>query len=203
MAHGDDNGLVLPPSIAPIQIVIIPIPGLVNSLEYIEKVKGCLTNYRVEVDATTDETVGFKFNKWEIKGVPLRIEIGSREIEGSKVMLVRRDTGEKLSVALSDLQEALNKLSAKVQNDLMERHKKFTEENTRTVDSYADFKIIMETTRGYISAFWCEGDGCEEKIKAETRATTRCLPLDVKDESGNCVYCGKEAQHRWLFAQAY
>lgn len=203
MSHGDDNGLVLPPALAPIQVVIIPISITDELQNYAEKVKSKLTGYRVEVEKTEDETVGFKFNKWELKGVPLRIEVGSKELSENKVVLVRRDKGEKLTFELDELDGKVKEVLDNVQQSMLEKHKRFTEENIRAVNNFGEFKRIMESVRGYISAFWCENGECEEKIKEETKATTRCLPEGTKDEAERCVYCGKDSKHRWIFAQAY
>ena len=204
MVHGDDNGLIFPPQVAPIQIVIIPLPGhkkahkLANDL--LGKLKGA---YRCKLDDRADETAGFKFNKWEVKGVPVRIEIGDREAAAGSVIVVRRDTLEKQTVKISQLEKVLEKLIKNIQKSLLEKHKKFTENNTFKIDSYNEFKKIMSTTRGFISSHWCENPECEASIKADTKATTRCLPDDQKEEAGKCIYCGKPSKHRWLFAQSY
>ncbi len=201
MAHGDDNGLVLPPAIAPIQIVIIPIPG--SSKETFVFAKGLKTdlkNLRVFIDDKEGETAGFKFNKWELKGVPIRVEIGDKEAKDKTLTVVLRHNGKKLNSTVSELQKLLDQ----IQSELFARHKKFTEKNTHIIDSYEDFKDIMKTKKGFIKAMWCEDAVCEAKVKEETKATTRCLPLDAKEvKGGKCIYCGKTAKHRWYFAQSY
>ena len=204
MVHGDDNGLVFPPQIAPIQLIIVPIPGhnraigLSNTV--FEKLKD---KYRIKLDDTEGETAGFKFNKWEMKGVPIRIEIGDKEADIDSVVVVRRDTLEKQTIKIVDLENTINKLLIDIQKSLLEKHKKFTKDNTFSVDSYNEFKKIMATTRGFISAHWCESADCEAKIKEETKATSRCLPDNQKQENGVCIYCGKPSKNRWLFAQSY
>lgn len=204
LAHGDDNGLILPPKVAPIQVIIVPIPGSAKAAEYARIVKKNLEkNYRCEIDDREGETAGHKFNKWELRGVPIRIEVGEREAQNKQITLVRRDKGEKATVALEKLTVEIGNLLTEIQNNLLERHQKFTKENTHEVDSYEDFKKIMAGKRGFIAAFWCENPDCEAKIKKETKASIRCLPLDAPKESGKCIYCGKPANHRWLFAQAY
>lgn len=203
LSHGDDNGLVLPPMIAPVQIAIVPIPGSEVALNLAKKINQELKSFRTELDYRVGESAGFKFNKWELKGVPIRLEIGEKEASNNVVTLVRRDTGEKTEVAVDTLTETLAKILENIQNGLLEKHKKFTKENTHTVNSYEEFKKIMETTRGFISAFWCEDANCEKKIKEETKASTRCLPQNAKGESGKCIYCGKPAKYRWLFGQSY
>ena len=204
MAHGDENGLKLPPQIAPAQIVIVPIPGHEKALD---KAKELFTelkkSYRVELDLVDDESAGFKFNKWELKGVPLRIEIGDRDVVANSVILNRRDNGEKLTISIDDLSSKISEILNNIQNCLYEAHKKFTEEHTFSVDTYDEFKKVMEGDRGFIKAHWCEEAECEAEIKKDTKATTRCLPLDTPDEEGKCVHCGKVSHHRWLFALSY
>lgn len=204
MAHGDDEGLVLPPRIAPIQAVVIPVPGSSEALEMVDnEMTEWMAACRWEVDTKEDESLGFKQNKWEVKGVPLRIIVGTKEVEGKFVTVIRRDNGEKMEVKLGDLRKAVTDLLVEIDEELLAKHKKFTEDNTRVVNSYDEFKKIMEGPRGFIKALWCEDRECETKIKAETKASTRCLPLDSQEEKGVCIYCGKEAKNRWLFAQAY
>lgn len=204
MSHGDSNGLVLPPNIAPTQIVIIPIPAhdkaAVKAAEIFQNLKSV---FRLELDNREGESAGFKFNKWELKGVPLRLEIGDRDVAENSVIITRRDTGEKLKVSLDNLESTVSKLLVDIQENLFNKHKKFTEDNTFKVDSYDEFKKVMDTTRGFISAHWCENAECEAQIKVETKATTRCLPLDAPEESGKCVRCGSPSTHRWLFGLSY
>lgn len=213
MAHGDDNGLIMPPKIAPIQVVIIPItnkvvPDMLSATKklvgYIDDIKNRLSSIdiRIEIDSSP-ESVGWKYNKWELKGVPIRFEIGDNEVTNNTITLVRRDNFKKETIKLVDLEVVTAKLMVEIQNELFKKHKKFTEENTHIVDSYEEFKEIMRTKRGFIKAFWCEDAKCEAKIKEETKASTRCLPLGGKIEHGKCIYCGLEAKNRWLFAQAY
>lgn len=209
LVHGDDNGLVLPPKLAPEHIVIIPI--FANNDATDKQIETEARNvadmlhesYEVILDNRPEHSVGFKFNEWELKGIPIRIELGKNELLEESVTVFRRDTQEKQSVKLSDLSRYIANLMSEIQQSLFEKSKAFTLENTRDVDSYDQFKEIMSTKRGFLRAFWCESPECEEKIKAETKATTRCLPLDAKDEDGKCVYCNEKATHRWLFGQAY
>jgi prolyl-tRNA synthetase len=204
MVHGDDNGLVFPPEVAPIQVVIVPIPNHKKALELANNLfEELKPDYRVYLDEIEGETAGFKFNKWEMKGVPLRIEIGDKEAEAGTVILVRRDTLEKITVPVGELNKIIEKLSTEIQNSLLKKHEQFTKEHTFVVDSYDEFKKIMSTTRGFILAHWCGSPECEAKIKEETKATTRCLPLDHKEEEGVCIYCKKPSKNRWLFAQSY
>lgn len=203
LTHGDDQGTVIPPNIAPIQVVIIPIKP--ESVEYCQGIFADLEseNIRVKIDNRDTKSVGWKFNEWELKGVPVRIEIGQKEIESGELTVYRRDKGEKFKMQKSKVKIEVKTVLEEIQKNLFNNHKEFTEKNTFVVDSYDEFKTIMKTTRGFIRAFWCEDKECEAKIKEETKATTRCLPLGAVSEKGKCIYCGKPATHRWLFAQAY
>jgi len=207
MVHGDDAGLILPPKIAPIQVIIIPIfqgKKIDTKIEKeIQGLKNYLKNFRVETDLRKEYSPGWKFNEWEIKGVPVRIEIGQRELKDKKATLVRRDTGEKLIISFSSLSKKLRNLLEEIQHNLYLRSQKFLKENTKEVKNYDEFKEIIQTKKGFLKAFWCEDQECEEKIKEETKATTRCLPLNTPEEKGKCIYCGKRAKRKWIFALAY
>ncbi len=204
MVHGDENGLVIPPQIAPIQIVIIPIPGQPLAQKFARNLEKKLQKkFRVKIDTVDNESAGFKYNKWEVKGVPVRLEIGNKEVKNSQVTIFRRDTLKKTTASSQNLSTHLTRLLKDIQTNLFEKHQKFTQDHTSTVDSYQEFRQIMNTNRGFILAHWCENPECEAKIKEETKATTRCLPLDAKKQTGKCVFCSKPSHHRWLFAQSY
>ncbi len=209
LTHGDDNGLILPPKIAPTQVVIVPIHKSGEQgdtlAEYCQDLKEMLTNggIRSHIDDRDEPSVGRRFNEWEIKGVPVRFEVGGKELKDHTVTLARRDTGEKIVIDRSHVLGETQKLLDTIQKTLFAKAAKFLKENTHDVSSYEDFKKVMGSTRGFIRAFWCEDSGCEATIKEETKASTRCLPLDAKKENGMCVHCGKSATHRWLFAQSY
>ena len=205
LAHGDDQGIVLPPNIASIQVVIIPIKLTADILIYCSNLKDDLENdgIRVKVDNRDTKTVGWKFNEWELKGVPIRIELGDNELKSNELTLSRRDDSNEIKIQKSKSKFQIKEILDKIQKSLFEKMKKFTLANTHSVDSYDEFKKIMETTRGFIKALWCENPDCEKKIKEETKATNRILPLDTKEEKGSCIYCKKAARNRWLFAQAY
>jgi prolyl-tRNA synthetase len=203
MSHGDEKGLVLPPNIAPIQIVIVPIPNHQKALSKSQELISQLSSYRVKLDTVEGETAGAKFNKWELKGIPIRLEIGDRDVDSNTVIICRRDTGEKQTVQLPELNQIIESLLKEIQQNLFEKHKKFTQDNTFTVDNYDDFKKVMETTRGFIKAHWCENPECEAQIKTDTKATTRCLPIDAAKEEGSCVHCSQPSHHRWLFGLSY
>ena len=203
MSHGDEKGLIMPPMGAPIQIVIVPIPGHNTALSKATELQKTLENYRVKIDDKEGETAGVKFNKWELKGIPLRIEIGDRDVTAGTVIICRRDTGEKITTPISNLQSTIFNLLNEIQEKLFEKHKKFTHDHTFKADTYDEFKKIMETSRGFISSHWCEDKECEAQIKTDTKATTRCLPLDAPEEEGVCVHCGQPSHHRWLFGLSY
>lgn len=208
MVHGDDNGLVLPPNLAPFQVVIIPIitknidEGRINQLS--KKVFNILTGYniRIKID-DSEQSPGWKFSQADLEGIPLRIEIGASEVKDGKVRIVRRDNKDSLLLSVPELTQKINDLLVIMQKDLLEKSKAFTLANTREVKTYSEFKEIMNTTRGFIKTFWCEDPTCEEKIKEETKASTRCLPLGSVPLGGSCIYCQKPAKFQWLFAQAY
>lgn len=209
LTHGDDNGLILPPKIAPIEVIIIPIlkKGVDETkiIEYCEDLCDTLRNggVRVKLDLRLDQSVGRKFNDWEVKGVPVRYEVGLSEVDTRSVTIARRDTGEKMSVDRVYALVETQKLLDVIQKALFVKAKEFLTVNTHTVNTYDEFKTKMETSRGFLRALWCEEAACEAKIKAETHATTRCLPLHSAEEKGVCVQCGKPAHHRWVFGQSY
>lgn len=205
LVHGDDFGMVMPPKIAPIQVVIIPVKNDEKVTTFCESLKKQLieAGLRVKVDDRSEKSMGWKFNEWELKGVPVRLEVGLREIESGALTLARRDTKEKVTIEIDHVAERVHSILHKVQDSLFEKSKQFTKDNTHDVSTFEEFKKIMSTTRGFLRAFWCEDAACEKKIKEETKASTRCLPLDAKEMSGACIYCQKPSKHQWLFAQAY
>ncbi|OGG16377.1 proline--tRNA ligase [Candidatus Gottesmanbacteria bacterium RIFCSPHIGHO2_02_FULL_39_14] len=208
MVHGDDHGLILPPRIVPVQVAIVAIPIKSDQKEkdiFVDKIKNelSISGIRVEMDERYEDSVGRRFNYWEVKGVPLRIEIGEKEIKEGFLTVFRRDTFHKEKMNLVNFVQKISDLLDKIQVEALDRHRKFTEENTHTVDDYQEFKKIMKGKRGFIKSFWCENKECEAKIKNETKATSRVLPLDAPEEKGKCIYCGKAAKYRWYFAQAY
>ncbi|MGB9906888.1 MAG: proline--tRNA ligase [Candidatus Saccharicenans sp.] len=209
MAHGDDSGLVFPPRVAPIQVVIVPI-SIGNWKETVlpraRELKGALerAGFRVTLDERTEYTPGWKFSEWEMRGVPLRLEIGPRDLKNNQVIAVRRDRQEKTALELSAIENRVEELLAVIQKALFERALSFQKENTREVESYEDFKKTIEDKRGFIRAFWCGREECEARIKEETMATVRVLPLDQEEVlPGRCVCCGQAAKALAYFARAY
>jgi len=203
--HGDDDGLILPPKLSPFKIVVIPIYDKKNNNRQIDNYLKILKDTFKEdilIDKS-EQSVGYKFNKWEIKGVPLRIEIGVNELKSQVLTCFRRDIKERFKIKLDDLKFSLDSILKDIERNLFDRSKKFVEKNTWEVESYNSFKKIIFNKRGFLRAFWCQNKECELKIKEETKATTRCLPLFSKEEKGRCIYCNKPSKFRWLFAQSY
>ena len=209
MTHSDDNGLVLPPNLAPYQVVIIPIYK--NSIEQksVEKVADKLTNelrdqdIRVKFDNRDKFKPGFKFNEYELKGVPLRIAIGPNDINQGTVEIARRDNLSKETVKRKEIVNFIKSRLNEIQNSLFLKAKKFREENITFVDNFKDFKKTLDNKGGFISAHWDGTNSTEEAIKKETKATIRCIPLDTKEENGVCIYSGNPSNKRVLFAKAY
>jgi prolyl-tRNA synthetase len=210
MMHGDDAGLILPPRVAPTQVVLVPIPSKDQAEEArvngtIDGIIKQLTAKGVRAEADwTDKRPGWKFNEWELKGVPVRVEVGPRDLQTDQVTLVRRDTREKEKVSVEGAAGRIDQLLVDVQAALFERARNFREANTHAADSYDQFKEIMSTQRGFIRAYWCGSADCEQKIKEETRATIRVIPEDsAGDRPGQCIYDNRPATRRALFAQSY
>jgi prolyl-tRNA synthetase len=209
MVHGDDKGLVLPPKIAPIQVVIVPIffndddKKNVNNMaievqKKLEKEKiSCLNDSREQF------TPGWKFNEWELKGIPLRIEIGPRDFRENKVIIVRRDTREKLSIKCEELVDNVNRTLEHIQNNLFDKAKKFLNEHTEKIQNYDQFKDVLTNKGGFLKACWCSKQECEDRIKDETGATIRAIPLKEEQIWSSCVYCGNQSNKVAYFARAY
>jgi len=209
MVHGDDKGLVLPPKVAPVQVVIVPIPYKgVETKAIMTKAKEILDRLQkrdiaVVLDDREEYTPGWKFNQWELKGVPIRIEIGPRDIKQKQVTLARRDTFQKITVKEDEAAETVTKLLEEIQNSLFNKAKKLLEESTTTVKSYDEFKKVLEKKGGFIRASWCGNSACEEKIKDETGATIRTMPLEKEKPFSKCVHCGEDASEVVYFARSY
>ncbi len=209
MAHSDDEGLVLPPNLAPIQVVIVPIykteEDSAKISELAIKLKATLKKKHISVKYDDRDThkPGFKFAEWELKGVPLRMAIGPRDLENGTVELARRDTKEKTTVKIEGIEQTIEDTLQTIQKDIYTKAFKFRTENTREVNSFEEFKEVLDNQGGFVSAHWDGTAETEERIKAETKATIRCIPLDAKEEPGNCVYSGKNSNKRVLFAKAY
>lgn len=209
MAHSDDSGLVLPPKLAPIQVVIVPI---YRSDEELQKISELADKFSKELKAMgisvkydDRDTLrpGFKFAEYEMKGVPVRIAIGGRDLENGTVEIARRDTKDKQTISQSGLSAYIETLLNDIQHNIYNKALKFREENTREANSYEEFKELLDTKAGFISAHWDGTSETEKLIKDETKATIRCIPLNNKQESGFCMVTGKPSSQRVLFARAY
>ena len=205
MVHGDDKGLIIPPKIAPIQAVIVPIFNKKNRnvLDKARKIKNELEeDFSIELDSREEYTPGWKFSEWELKGVPVRIEIGQKEIKNKELTLVRRDSGEKIKVKEAQLKKELNEILYKIQTNLYEKAKKFLQNNIHSVTNLTQFKKAV-SKGGFVKAYWCGNPECEEKIKEETGAGIVVLPFREKKISSKCIYCGKKTDKVAYFARAY
>jgi prolyl-tRNA synthetase len=209
MAHSDDDGLVLPPKLAPLQVVIVPIyrsdEDLAKISEKVEPVMKTLKAKGISVKFDTDDTKrpGFKFAEYEMKGVPVRLALGMRDLENGTVEVARRDTKEKTSQPFEGIVENIEALLEDIQQNIYNKAKTFREQNIREVNTWDEFLNTIENTPGFISAHWDGTPETEEKIKELTKATIRCIPLDNKHEDGVCVYSGKPSKERVIFARAY
>ena len=209
MTHGDDNGLVLPPNLAPIQVVIIPIYKGNKELKTISKVAHKIysqliaAGISVKYDDRDNFKPGFKFNDYELKGVPIRIAIGPRDLENNVVELARRDTLEKKSIPMNEITNHIKIILEDIQNNLFDRANSFREERITAVETFDEFKSILSSKGGFISAHWDGTSETEQSIKKETKATIRCIPFSKNIKAGYCVYSGKPSPQRVLFAKAY
>ena len=206
MTHSDDEGLVLPPRLAPIQVVIIPIPKPnPEIMEVADKIAADLKakGVRVKIDKDEKKRPGFKFAEYEMKGVPVRIGIGKRDLEKGLVEIARRDTKEKYTIDLDQCVGHAAELMETIQSNLFERAKNFRTDHTTFVDNFDEFKSVLEEKGGFIYAHWDGTEETEDKIKELTKATIRCIPNDAVEEEGVCVYSGKPSKRRVIFAKAY
>lgn len=209
LGHGDDKGLILPPRIAPVQVVIVPIyktdeekKVVFEACQRLEKdLKGAV---RVHLDARDNYTPGYKFNHWEVRGVPVRLNVGPKDVAGNVVEIARRDTGEKIrGVSQNGLANELSGLLDAIQKSIFERALQFRQKNTEKADSYSQFKEILDGRNCFIETYWAGSNDDEAKIKEETKATIRVIPFDQKHPEGKCFYTGKPTSTRVIFARAY
>ena len=208
MTHGDEQGLVLPPRLAPIQIVIVPIfrseEEKSRVMEMTGKVQDMLSGFRIKVDDRLELTPGFKFNDWELRGVPLRVEIGPKDVENHAVTAARRDIAGregKTSLSIENLRQQISDLLDSVQKNMYEKAVAFREAHTHSPEDYAEFQEVIPS--GWALSPWCGSADCETRIKEDTKATIRCIPLEQDGAGSACVYCGKKAEKKAIFARAY
>ncbi|HEX9654407.1 MAG TPA: proline--tRNA ligase [bacterium] len=208
MAHSDDQGLVLPPKLAPIQAVIVPIwhgdeeKGPILS-QIAAMTAGWKDDFSFKVDDRDNYRPGWKFNEWEQQGVPIRIELGPKDLAKQQAVAVRRDTGEKQAVAMADLEKYIQQTLPKIQQGLFKRALEFREKYSFTCDDYSEFKKAIEEPGGFFYIHWCSQRSCEDRLQEETKATIRCIPLDRKIEDGTCLLCGAASKERVIAAKAY
>ena len=205
MVHGDDSGLKLPPRIAPVQAVIIPIQQRKEGvLEKAAELEAALkaAGIRVKTDAT-DKSPGFKFAEQEMRGIPVRIECGPKDIEANQAVVARRDTGEKIVVALPELAEKVTEILDTIQNDMLERARAHRDAHTYTATTYEEFVKTINEKPGFIKAMWCGDQACEDKINEDTAATSRCIPFNQEHLADTCVCCGKPATKMVYWGRAY
>lgn len=209
MAHSDDSGLVIPPKLAPIQVVIVPIYRSDEEFDKISELAKNISkelkdnNISVKYDNRDTLRPGFKFAEYELKGVPVRLAIGGRDLENGTIEIARRDTKEKQTISREGLVAHIENLLVEMQQSIFNKALKFREENTREANSYEEFKTILDEKAGFVSAHWDGTSETEKQIKDETKATIRCIPLDNKQEEGVCIVTGKPSSQRVLFARAY
>ena len=208
MVHGDDNGLRLPPSIAPTQVVIVPFfknDEEINSIKqyispYVEELEA--KGIRILLDDREKISPGFKFNEWELKGVPIRIEIGAKEIESNELTVFRRDINQKEKTSINTISNYIQDMLAQIQQNLFKQADEFREKNTFNVESYEEFKTVI-SKGGFVRCGWDGTEITEKQIKDETKATIRCIPFDENPENKKCIFSGKDAHHEAIFAKAY
>lgn len=206
MVHGDDRGLVLPPNLAPVQVVIIPIaqkkPGV---LEHVKEIEIELKKHgiRVKLDDDSEYSPGWKFNEYEMKGVPIRLEVGPRDIENGVATAARRDTFEKVTLKRDHISESISQLLKEVHLNLLDKARKNRESKTFVVKSYDELKEKMELTPGFAKSMWCGESSCESRVKEETGITIRCIPFEQENLGDICPFCGGQAKHMVYMAKAY
>ena len=209
MAHSDDNGLVLPPKLAPVQVVIIPIykneSELMMISNKVEAIRTKLINKGITVkyDDNDNQKPGWKFAEYELKGIPVRIAVGPRDILNNSVEIFRRDTLEKMICSQDNLENTIEDLLVKIQENIFRKALKFREQNIHHVDNYNDFRDIIAGKGGFVYAHWDGTAESEAKIKEETKATIRCIPGDAKEEAGSCIISGKLSTKKVIFAKSY
>lgn len=203
MVHGDNSGLVLPPRVAPTQIMIIPIQQKKEGvLETAYALRDRLSSFRVKVD-DSDKSPGWKFSEQEMRGIPLRVEIGPKDIEAGKCVICRRDTGEKLETALEELETKAGELLERMQKEMLERARAHRDSHTYTAVNMEELQDVLDNHPGFVKAMWCGDQACEDEIKEKFAATSRCMPFEQEQISDRCVCCGKSAKKMVYWGRAY
>ncbi len=205
MVHGDNSGLVLPPRVAPTQVMVVPIRQQADGvLDQADAIRKALKDagIRVKVD-DSEKSPGWKFAEQEMRGIPIRIEIGPKDIENGKVVLARRDTGEKIEVAIGEIPEKVKRLLDTIQHDMLERARERRDANTFTAKTKEEFEQIFAEKTGFVKAMWCGDRACEDEIKEKLAVTSRCMPFEQEQIANTCVCCGKSAKHMVYWGKAY
>jgi len=204
MVHGDDNGLVLPPAIAPIQLMIIPIAqhkeGVIEKATELKNMLSKLARVKIDI---SDKMAGWKFSEYEMKGVPLRLEVGPKDIEKNQVVLVRRDTREKIFVKVAELETKVPEILADIQKSLLEKARNLQNSKTFSAKTVEELKELLDKTLGFVNAPWCGELACEEKVKEVAGASSRCIPFNQPEDAGNCLCCNKPAKATVIWGRAY
>ena len=208
MAHGDDKGIIIPPKLATTQLAIIPIHRTdeqrASVTERLDQITGSFEGIGFTIDDRQQHSPGYKFNWWEQRGVPVRMEMGPKDLEKNQVVLVRRDTGEKSFVSQDNLAATISGMLDQVQRSMFENALAFRAARTYLVDDYGQFNLILDGPEaGFLWSHWCGSADCEDKVKVDTKATIRCIPLDGEQESGVCIVCGQASVSRVVFSRAY
>ena len=204
MAHGDNRGLKLPPRVAPIQVVVVPVAANKEGvLEKAKEVADSIKSARVEFDDRDNYTPGFKFNYWEMKGVPIRLEIGPRDIENNQCVLVRRDTFEKITVSLDEVDSKIKDLLEEIHENMYKMCLETRERKTTVATNMEEFEKNINENQGFVKAMWCGDEACEDHIHDKTGAKSRCIPFEGEDVDTKCVVCGKEAKHLVIWGRQY
>ena len=203
MVHGDNSGLVLPPKIAPVQIDIIPIQQKKEGvLDKAYELKNRLKGFRVKVD-DTDKSPGWKFSEQEMRGIPIRVEIGPKDIEANKCVICRRDTGEKIEISLDEIEVKAGEILDQIQKEMLERARVHRDSHTYVAKNMDEFRKIFAEKSGFVKAMWCGEQDCEDKIKEELAVTSRCMPFEQENLADTCVCCGKPAKKMVYWGRAY
>ncbi len=208
MAHSDDNGLVAPPRLAPVQVVVIPIARKDDEraevLRVVDQLETALKGrVRLKIDRRTEVSPGRKFNEWELKGACLRLELGPRDVAAGHVTVVSRLDRSKENVPMDQVAVRIPEMLDELQAALLQNYRKMQSDHTHKVEDYGRFNEILDDDGGFLLSHWCGGAECEAKIKTETKATIRCIPLDAPEEQGTCVFCKGPSSRRVIFARAY
>ena len=208
MAHSDDEGLVLPPKLAQKQIVIVPIwrsdQEKAQVLNFVDGFyKPLKEKFSIILDDRDQYKPGFKFAEWELQGIPLRIEVGPKDVEKNNVVIVRRDIKQKQFISANQIISHVAKELDQMQKDMFDKALDFRNKNTFNIDEYNEFKKLIESESGFMNSHWCGKAECESRIKEETKATIRCIPFKREKENGKCICCGEKSEGRVIFAKAY